>query len=137
MAAFLTRRLFTQYALKPTSTLYGVLRGQHNILASSPSTHNPIPNADRKIIPVFRYAAEFPDRIAIQDRDGDFTYKGLFNSSKLFSEEITKHFEGKTQERVAFLCPNDASYLIIQWACWMSGQIGKKCYSFFLKLNIE
>jgi malonyl-CoA/methylmalonyl-CoA synthetase len=32
---------------------------------------------------------------------------------------------GKKQERVAFLCPNDASYIIAQWACWMSGQIGK------------
>jgi hypothetical protein len=33
--------------------------------------------------------------------------------------------DGKKQERVAFLCPNDASYIIAQWACWMSGQIGK------------
>jgi hypothetical protein len=37
--------------------------------------------------------------------------------------------DGKKQERVAFLCPNDASYVIVQWACWMSGQIGEEYYA--------
>lgn len=75
------------------------------------------------VVPIFRHAPQYSDRIALRDRHGDYTYRGLFLSSRQFAGEISTHLAGKKQERVAFLCPNDASYLIVQWACWMSGQI--------------
>nr|CAD7424207.1 unnamed protein product [Timema monikensis] len=59
------------------------------------------------------------------DNDGDYRYQGLLHSSHKFASEISYHLNGNTQERVAFLCPNNASYLIAQWACWISGQIGE------------
>lgn len=31
----------------------------------------------------------------------------------------------QSHSRVAFLCQNDVSYIISQWATWMSGQIGE------------
>lgn len=49
---------------------------------------------------------------------------GLFLSSRQLAHQITELLKGKEQERVAFLCPSDATYVITQWACWMSGQIG-------------
>lgn len=78
----------------------------------------------KSVIPTFRLASQWPDRIAITDQFGDYTYRSLFLSSKELAGQITDVLEGKTQERVAFLCPNNASYVIAQWACWMSGQIG-------------
>ncbi|GLH12932.1 Luciferin 4-monooxygenase [Gryllus bimaculatus] len=74
------------------------------------------------VIPVFRRAAEYCDRIALRDIHGDYTYRGVFLSSRQFACEIRDNLDGQ-QERVAFLCPNDATYVITQWACWMSGQI--------------
>lgn len=76
------------------------------------------------VVPTFRIASQWPDRIAITDQYGDFTYRGLFNSSKKVASRMTELLGDKFQERVAFLCPNNVSYVITQWACWMGGQIG-------------
>nr|CAD7424205.1 unnamed protein product [Timema monikensis] len=75
------------------------------------------------VVPIFRRATQFGNRVAFQDNDGDYRYQGLLHSSHKFASEISYHLNGNTQERVAFLCPNNASYLIAQWACWISGQI--------------
>lgn len=32
---------------------------------------------------------------------------------------------GGNSAKVAFLCPNTAVYSVVQWACWISGQIGE------------
>ena len=45
-------------------------------------------------------------------------------SSKQFSNDLNTLIGQGKQERIAFLMPNDAGYVITQWACWMSGQIG-------------
>ncbi|KAE8752620.1 hypothetical protein FOCC_FOCC000742 [Frankliniella occidentalis] len=75
------------------------------------------------VTPIFRNAPLFGDRTALRDRHGYYTYMGLFLSSRQLAHQITEVLKGKEQQRVAFLCPNDASYVITQWACWMSGQI--------------
>lgn len=75
------------------------------------------------VTPIFRYAPIFGEKTALRDRHGFYTYMGLFLSSRQLAHQITESLKGREQERVAFLCPNDASYVITQWACWMSGQI--------------
>lgn len=75
------------------------------------------------VTPIFRNAPLFAERTALRDCHGFYTYMGLFLSSRQLANQITELLKGKEQERVAFLCPNDASYVITQWACWMSGQI--------------
>lgn len=75
------------------------------------------------VTPIFKNAPLFADKTALRDCHGYYTYMGLFLSSRQFAHQITELLKGKEQERVAFLCPNDASYVITQWACWMSGQI--------------
>lgn len=91
--------------------------------APSNNTFNDTICHKSSVIPVFRRAAEFSDRLALRDIHGDYTYRGVFLSSRQFSYAIRDFFGGNRQERVAFLCPNDATYVITQWACWMSGQI--------------
>lgn len=34
--------------------------------------------------------------------------------------------------KVAFLCPNSAVYSVVQWGCWISGQIGNITFNYFL-----
>lgn len=75
-------------------------------------------------VPTFRLATEWPERTAITDEFGDYTYRNLFFASKTLAAQFKDVVGGKTQERIAFLCPNNVNYVIAQWACWMSGNIG-------------
>lgn len=96
---------------------------QQTYAACTPTQKESFSASKSSVVPVFRHAPRFSDRIALRDRHGDYTYRGIFLSSRQFAGEISSYLGGKKQERVAFLCPNDASYIIAQWACWMSGQI--------------
>ncbi|XP_050434360.1 malonate--CoA ligase ACSF3, mitochondrial isoform X2 [Adelges cooleyi] len=74
-------------------------------------------------IPIFRLAKQWPNKVAIIDKFGEHTYSSIYNSSIALSKVLEKCMRGETQERVAILCPNNASYVVAQWASWMSGQI--------------
>ncbi|XP_027839548.1 malonate--CoA ligase ACSF3, mitochondrial isoform X2 [Aphis gossypii] len=73
--------------------------------------------------PIFRLASQWPNNIAVVDKFGEHTYSSIFNSSVILSKIIEKSLHGEIQERVAILCPNDAFYVVAQWASWISGQI--------------
>lgn len=73
---------------------------------------------------MFRRAVEHAPRTALRDCHGEYTYAALWRSSRLLAEQLSQALGGRRQQRVAFLCPNDASYIIALWACWISGQIG-------------
>lgn len=75
--------------------------------------------------PVFRSAQLYPNRVALRDGLSTYSYSNLFMSANELSKDITKLCNGRTNERVMFLCPNDANYVIALWAIWLSGQIGK------------
>jgi long-subunit acyl-CoA synthetase (AMP-forming) len=88
--------------------------------------------------PVFKYAALYGGKNALRDKHGEYTYAGLLASSQKFAEIVNKAIEGKQEERVAFLCPNDASYIVTQWACWMGGHTGTSTYcifTYYLSIN--
>ncbi|XP_054276873.1 malonate--CoA ligase ACSF3, mitochondrial-like [Macrosteles quadrilineatus] len=72
--------------------------------------------------PVYKYAALHGEKSALRDKHGEYSYSGLLDSSTKFAEVIRNAVEGKSDERVVFLCPNDASYVVTQWACWIGGQ---------------
>lgn len=81
-----------------------------------------------EIVPVFRKAVNFTDRVALRDNIGSYTYANLFMAAKELAKDISQQLGGKTNERVVFLCPNDASYVITQWAGWISGQTGENLH---------
>ena len=76
---------------------------------------------------MFTRALAFGDRIALVDQHGRHTYKDLYYHSLRLSREVCRLLEragGDLQEeRVSFLCSNDVSYVVAQWASWMSGGI--------------
>ncbi|CAK7317245.1 Malonate--CoA ligase ACSF3, mitochondrial [Vulpes lagopus] len=85
-----------------------------------------------KSAPVFTRALAFGDRIALIDQYGHHTYKDLYYHSLRLSQEVCRLREctgGDLQEeRVSFLCSNDVSYVVAQWASWMSGGIAVPLY---------
>ncbi|XP_046386430.1 malonate--CoA ligase ACSF3, mitochondrial [Ischnura elegans] len=113
--------------LKNSSVLKQLIRLHSRVSPSMLHVARPqksvTPPSENKVLPVFRHAERFASRTAIRDRHGDYTYEGIFLSSNQLAVQITEILRGRQGERVALLCPNDASYVIAQWACWMSGQI--------------
>ncbi|XP_004944364.1 malonate--CoA ligase ACSF3, mitochondrial isoform X1 [Gallus gallus] len=84
------------------------------------------------VSPVFSRALTFGDKIAIVDQNGEHTYRELFCQSLRLSQEICRVLQCSSrdlkEERISFLCPNDASYVVAQWASWMSGGIAVPLY---------
>ncbi|XP_006152597.1 acyl-CoA synthetase family member 3, mitochondrial isoform X3 [Tupaia chinensis] len=86
----------------------------------------------RTAAPVFTRALAFRDRVALIDQHGQHTYEDLYRHSLRLSRELCR-LRGCIggdlgEERVSFLCANDVSYVIAQWASWMSGGIAVPLY---------
>lgn len=81
---------------------------------------------------VFTRAANFADRLAIVDDHGSYTYKDLYRCSQGLSRKIQGALgcsDGDIKEqRISILCPNDVSFVIAQWASWMSGGVAVPLY---------
>lgn len=75
--------------------------------------------------PVFVRAAAYGDKPAIIDNSGSHSYKQLYSSSLGLASRISATLNsdrgGVNGQRISFLCANDASYTVAQWAAWMSG----------------
>ncbi|XP_074522302.1 malonate--CoA ligase ACSF3, mitochondrial isoform X2 [Halichoeres trimaculatus] len=75
--------------------------------------------------PVFDRAPVFGDKVAIIDSSRSHSYKQLYYSSLGLAGRIcttlNSGFGGLEGKRISFLCANDASYTVAQWAAWMSG----------------
>lgn len=82
-------------------------------------------NAEVKDSVVFLRARDFRDRVAIVDSSGAYSYNQLLKLSQSIGKSLLK----RTGKRdlygcsVAFLCPNDVSYVATQWAIWRNGGI--------------
>ncbi|MBN3299433.1 ACSF3 synthetase, partial [Amia calva] len=85
-----------------------------------------------KVTPLFTRALAFREKLAIVDVNGTYTYQDLYRSSLGLSRQIVEALEcssGDLQgKRISFLCPNDASYVVAQWASWMCGGIAVPLY---------
>lgn len=81
-----------------------------------------VPNADA---PFFCGIKPCKKTVAITDTHGDVTYNDLFSRSFYLSLEIKKALKNQPNkhQKINLVCPNDTSYIIGQWAIWMSGNI--------------
>ncbi|KAJ7986045.1 hypothetical protein DPEC_G00346740 [Dallia pectoralis] len=83
------------------------------------------PAAEGDLNPVFSRAPAFGDKLAIVDHSGSHTYKDLYSSSSGLAGRIRDTLgspSGDLQgKRISFMCANDASYTVAQWASWMCG----------------
>ncbi|XP_051577046.1 malonate--CoA ligase ACSF3, mitochondrial [Myxocyprinus asiaticus] len=88
--------------------------------------------AGGKVAPVFSKAPAYGDNVAITDHSGSHTYHSLYKNSKSLAGRITKVLacpSGDLQgKRISFLCNNDSSYTVAQWASWMCGAVAVPLY---------
>jgi malonyl-CoA/methylmalonyl-CoA synthetase len=79
------------------------------------------------VTPVFIKAEEFKWRTALIDQNGSHTYGEILKKSSNLSDRLLKlcsPVEDKlVGPRIAFLCPNDVSYVVSKWATWMMGGV--------------
>nr|XP_013053042.2 malonate--CoA ligase ACSF3, mitochondrial isoform X1 [Anser cygnoides] len=108
------------------------LRGQKGAACPHRGLRTSRAAGSRDAAPVFARALNFGDKIAIVDQHGEHTYRDLFRQSLRLSQEICRVLGCSSrdlkEERISFLCPNDASYVVAQWASWMSGGIAVPLY---------
>lgn len=75
--------------------------------------------------PVFVRAVSYGNKTAIIDNSGAHSYEQLYGCSLGLASRISKALNCDTRDvggkRISFLCANDASYTVAQWAAWMSG----------------
>ncbi|KAL3280194.1 hypothetical protein HHI36_017694 [Cryptolaemus montrouzieri] len=83
----------------------------------------PLPNNSEDIVPCFKQAEYFMNKVALRDAAGTYSYANIYLSARELAEEITQKMMGRTNERILFMCPNNVNYVISLWAIWMSGQI--------------
>jgi len=107
-------------------------RGSRTIVTKPPSKNIyeaskllPKPGFDANDSPFFLSLRQFKNKIAVTDKDGDFTYEELFKRSFYLSLEIKKALRGRDNrnQKINLICPNGVSYIIGQWAIWMSGNV--------------
>lgn len=74
---------------------------------------------------VFLRARDYNDRIAIVDSNGSHSYERVLLLSQIIGNSILKRtgIRDLSGRCVAFLCPNDVSYVATQWAIWRNGGI--------------
>lgn len=83
-------------------------------------------SSELPITPVFQIATHHLNKVALTDKNGLHTYQEILQKSLMLAKKIQEKIGiNKTQERIVFLCPNDVTYVLAQWACWASGHIGK------------
>ncbi|XP_026497664.2 malonate--CoA ligase ACSF3, mitochondrial [Vanessa tameamea] len=75
------------------------------------------------VVPVFRRALLFPSRVALQDDVGTYTYARLYQAATSLSKDIAAELLGDTERTISYMCRNDASHVVVQWAIWMTGNI--------------
>lgn len=76
------------------------------------------------VVPIHQHSLLYGNRIAIKDSVAEHRYIDLYAGAKLFANHIALACSGcGTSNRVAFSCSNSAVYILIQWACWIAGQI--------------
>ena len=78
----------------------------------------------RFVYPLFLRAENHGEKLAIIDNDGMYTYKQILDASYNLADLILKTLSVKEDLKevsIAILCPNNVSYVISQWAVWISG----------------
>ncbi|CAH1994149.1 unnamed protein product [Acanthoscelides obtectus] len=75
----------------------------------------------RQVTPLYEHANTFKNTVAIYDQNGEQTFGSIYDKAKNLSNEIVKILGRGNNERILFLCPNDANYVFVLWGIWMAG----------------
>ena len=74
-------------------------------------------------IPLIQSALRHPDRTAIIDQDGRYTYGDLMNAARSVAGALLENRPDLGESRIAFLTPPRFEYVATQWGIWLAGGI--------------
>nr|CAH7727926.1 unnamed protein product [Callosobruchus chinensis] len=77
--------------------------------------------SDVPVTPLFEHARNFEHKVAIYDQNGEHTFESIYGKARSLSNQIAKKLGSSNNERVLFLCPNNANYVVALWGIWMAG----------------
>ncbi|XP_077444464.1 malonate--CoA ligase ACSF3, mitochondrial [Stigmatopora argus] len=96
-----------------------------NVVQRKAYTRTTAPSSRINQKPVFARAPAFGDRTAVIDSSCSHSYKQLYAHSlglaRRINDALHSDFGRLEGKPISFLCANDASYTVAQWATWMSG----------------
>ena len=72
---------------------------------------------------VIERAKLFPDRTAIIDENGKYSYQQLTDEAKKFASYLLENQNDLKEARVAFMIPPGFEYVAAQWGIWLAGGI--------------
>lgn len=75
--------------------------------------------------PFYENFFENSGNIAVIDRLGCYSYQDILYTSCLVAKKLTATLpnSSETSERITFLCPNEAIYVSVLLACWITGNV--------------
>ncbi|XP_057687523.1 malonate--CoA ligase ACSF3, mitochondrial isoform X2 [Corythoichthys intestinalis] len=96
-----------------------------NVVQRKAHTRTRAPSSRINQKPVFARAPAFGDKTAVIDSSCSHSYKQLYANSlglaRRINDALHSDFGRLEGKPISFLCANDASYTVAQWATWMSG----------------
>lgn len=75
--------------------------------------------------PFYENFFENSGNIAVIDKHACYSYHDILYTSCLVAKKLTNLLPNRTEmsERITFLCPNEAIYVSVLLACWITGNI--------------
>jgi malonyl-CoA/methylmalonyl-CoA synthetase len=83
------------------------------------------------MLTLIQNALKFPQKTAVIDKNGVFTYKDLLDQSLEVASSLLGSAEDLNQARVAFMVPPSMDYLAVQWGIWRAGGIAVPLLHYF------
>lgn len=75
------------------------------------------------MLTLIQNALKFPQKTAVIDNNGVFTYKDLLDRSQEVASCLLGNANDLNQARIAFMVPPSMEYLSVQWGIWRAGGI--------------
>ena len=76
------------------------------------------------MLSIFKNAEQYPDRVALRDKTGSYTYKDIVKASNRTASSLVGNDSDLKEQRIGFLIPPSFEYVSILWGIWKAGGIG-------------
>ena len=76
------------------------------------------------MLSIFKNAEQYPDRVALRDKTGSYTYKDIVKASNKIASALIGNDSDLKEQRIGFLIPPSFEYVSILWGIWKAGGIG-------------
>ena len=76
------------------------------------------------MLSIFKNAEQYPDRVALRDKTGSYTYKDIVKASNKTASALIGNDSDLKEQRIGFLITPSFEDVSILWGVWKAGGIG-------------